>query len=47
MPDASERLQAFLDDKVIKVLNVAGPRGSKEPKLPQFEIEMLNRVFNL
>jgi len=47
MPDASQRLKTFLDDNVINVLNVAGPRGSKEPKLPQFVIEMLNRVFNL
>jgi Circularly permutated YpsA SLOG family len=42
-----QRLKTFLDDNVINVLNVAGPRGSKEPKLLQFVIEMLNRVFNL
>lgn len=28
MPDASQRLKTFLDDNVINVLNVAGPRGS-------------------
>jgi len=47
LPDASQRLKTFLDDNIINVLNVAGLRGSKEPKLPQFVIEMLNRVFNL
>ena len=47
MPDAPQRLKTFLDDNVIKVLNVAGPRGSKEPKLQEFVIEMLNRAFNL
>jgi putative molybdenum carrier protein len=47
MSDASKRLKAFLEDNVIEVINVAGPRGSKEPKLPQFVFEILNRVFDL
>jgi hypothetical protein len=43
--DAAERLRAWLDDNVIEVLNVAGPRGSKEPGVGTFVIRTLDAVF--
>jgi putative molybdenum carrier protein len=46
MSDASKWLKAFLEDNHIEVIDVAGPRGSKEPKLSQLIIEILNRVFD-
>jgi hypothetical protein len=47
MPDASRRLKAFLEGNVIEVIYFTGPRGDKEPKLQQFIIKILNRVFDL
>jgi hypothetical protein len=37
----------FLEHNVFEVLNVASPRASKEPKVAQFVLETLDRVFNL
>jgi Circularly permutated YpsA SLOG family len=47
MTDAPQRLKTFLEDNAIEVLNVAGPRASKEPGVAQFVIQTLDRVFNL
>jgi hypothetical protein len=47
MTDAPQRLKTFLEDNAIEVLNVAGPRASKEPGVAQLVIQTLDRVFNL
>jgi hypothetical protein len=47
MSDAAEILRTFLDENVILVLNVAGPRASKEPSVAQFVIATLDRVFDM
>ena len=47
MSDAPEILRTFLDENVILVLNVAGPRASKEPNVAQFVIATLDRVFDM
>jgi hypothetical protein len=47
MTDAPQTLKTFLEDNAIEVLNVAGPRASKEPGVAQFVIQTLDRVFNL
>jgi hypothetical protein len=47
MADAPQRLKTFLEDNAIEVLNVTGPRVSKEPRVAQFVIQTLDRVFNL
>ena len=44
-PDAVARLRSFVRDNAIQVLNVAGPRGSKESRIAQFVIEILDRAF--
>jgi hypothetical protein len=47
MSDAPQRLRTFLDDNIIKVLNVAGPRACKKHKVTQFVVATLDLVFNL
>jgi hypothetical protein len=47
MSEAPQRLKTFLEDNLIKVLNVAGPRASKEPKVAEFVVETLECVFTL
>lgn len=43
--DASEELAAFIDRHQICVLNVAGPRASKEPGVGEFVMQVLEKVF--
>jgi hypothetical protein len=44
---APERLQRFVDEGSVQVLNVAGPRASKEPNIAQFVIATLDRAFGV
>jgi hypothetical protein len=43
--DASRRLWQFVEDNHIRVLNVAGSRASKEPRVGQFVTAILDRCF--
>jgi len=46
-PAAPEQaLRRFIQDHGIKVLNVAGPRASEEPKVYEFVKEVMERAFN-
>jgi hypothetical protein len=40
--DAVDALKTFVNDNLIRVLNVAGPSGSKEPAVAEFVIEVLD-----
>jgi Circularly permutated YpsA SLOG family len=42
---ASDKLKAFVQDQAVKVLNVAGPRASKEPGVGEFVMRTLDEVF--
>jgi Circularly permutated YpsA SLOG family len=41
-----EKLRAFVEEHRVKVLNVAGPRASKEPKVWEFVIRTLDEAFS-
>jgi hypothetical protein len=41
-----ERLVRFISDHRIKVLNVAGPRASKEPGIGEFVKDVLSKVWS-
>src|SRR5258708_281388 len=43
--DAADRFESFLQDNGVQILNVAGPRASKEPSVAQFVIETFDSVF--
>jgi Circularly permutated YpsA SLOG family len=43
--DAGERLGRFVADMHIRVLNVAGPRASTEPRIGEFVSEVLDQAF--
>ena len=43
--DAAESLLRFISDHKIKVLNVAGPRASKEPQIAAFVKKVLEEAF--
>ena len=43
--DAAQRLKDWLEDNAIEVLNVAGPRASKEPGVAAFVVQALDAVF--
>jgi len=43
--DPAQELQLFLKAHAIKVLNVAGSRASKEPRIADFVRQVLTRVF--
>jgi CheY-like chemotaxis protein len=43
---APERLCKFIEDNHIKVLNVAGPRASKEPDVGRFVTATFDRLIN-
>jgi hypothetical protein len=43
--DAATSLQRFVEGKGIKVLNVAGPRGSKEPEVGTFVKAVLEKTW--
>jgi Circularly permutated YpsA SLOG family len=42
---ASDKLVAFVQDHGVKVLNVAGPRASKEPGVGEFVVRTLEEAF--
>jgi Circularly permutated YpsA SLOG family len=42
---APDKLKAFVQDHGVKVLNVAGPRASKEPGVGEFVMRTLDEVF--
>jgi hypothetical protein len=42
---AAERLERFIAEHRIRVLNVAGPRASQEPAIGGFVRAILGRVF--
>jgi len=44
---APEQLRRFLDLHEIQVLNVAGPRASKEPNIARFVLVTLDRAFGV
>ena len=44
-PDPAGRLRRFLEDNVIDILNIAGPRKSKEPGIAEFVSRILDQVF--
>jgi hypothetical protein len=43
--DTADRLSAFVLENSVKVLNVAGPRASKEPGVGDFVMKTLDKVF--
>jgi Circularly permutated YpsA SLOG family len=43
--DAAELLLRFISDHRIKILNVAGPRASKEPQIAAFVKKVLKERF--
>ena len=42
---AAERLSRFIKEHNIQILNVAGPRASKEPNIAEFVMNMLDQAF--
>ena len=46
MPDPSRKLMEFIKTNRITILNVAGSRGSKEPGVAAFVVEVLSEAFN-
>ena len=44
---AADKLKAFIEEHHVKVLNVAGPRASKEPKVGQFVMVLLDEVLGV
>ena len=42
---AADKLKAFTEEHRVKVLNVAGPRASKEPGVGEFVVRMLQLAF--
>ena len=42
---AVDKLRSFVSDNGIEILNVAGPRASKEPKVGEFVIQTLDLTF--
>jgi hypothetical protein len=42
---AAEKLRAFVEEHGAKVLNVAGPRASKEPDVGEFVMSILDKAF--
>jgi hypothetical protein len=42
---AADRFESFLQDNGMQILNIAGPRASKEPSVAQFVIETFDSVF--
>jgi hypothetical protein len=43
--DPEGKLRAFLQENSVKILNVAGPRASKEPEVVQFVTLVLDKAF--
>jgi hypothetical protein len=46
MQRASERLERFIKDKLISVLNVAGPRASGEPRVYDYTKGVIQQALN-
>ena len=44
---SAEKLRAFFGCDDVKVLNVAGPRASTEPKVGQFVMALLDEVLGI
>jgi hypothetical protein len=44
--NAASELKKWIQQNNIRVLNVAGPRASKEPEIAQFVISILDHAFN-
>ena len=42
---AAGKLKAFIEGHGVKLLNVAGPRASKEPGVGEFVIRTLKKAF--
>lgn len=42
---AGDKLKAFTEEHRVKILNVAGPRASKEPGAGEFVVGTLNKAF--
>ena len=42
---APDKLKAFIQDHGVKVLNVAGPRASKEPGVGDFVMRLLDEIL--
>jgi hypothetical protein len=41
----AEKLKAFVEEHGVKILNVAGPRASKEPEVGEFVMRTLEEAF--
>jgi hypothetical protein len=44
---SAEKLRAFFEHHDVKVLNVAGPRASTEPRVGQFVMALLDEVLGV
>jgi hypothetical protein len=42
---AADKLKGFIAENRVKILNVAGPRASKEPGVGEFVISILDKAF--
>jgi Circularly permutated YpsA SLOG family len=42
---AADKLKSFIAEHRVKILNVAGPRASKEPGVGEFVISILDKAF--
>jgi hypothetical protein len=42
---AADKLKAFIEEHRVKILNVAGPRASKEPGVGEFVMRTLDKAF--
>jgi Circularly permutated YpsA SLOG family len=45
IPKLALRLKDFIESNAIEVLNVAGPRESKEPGVYQFTLQILRQYW--
>ena len=45
--EAADKLRVFVQENSVKVLNVAGPRASTEPKVGQFLMALLDEVLGM
>jgi Circularly permutated YpsA SLOG family len=43
--EAADKLRVFVQENSVKVLNVAGPRASKESEVVQFVTTVLDKAF--
>jgi Circularly permutated YpsA SLOG family len=45
--EVADKLRALVQEKSVKVLNVAGPRASKEPEVVRFVMALLDEVLGM